>query len=34
MLLEVNCLVDEIEVSESKEALILLAGTVADAVCP
>jgi hypothetical protein len=29
--LEVICLVDEIEVSESKEALIVLAGTVAGA---
>jgi hypothetical protein len=30
--LEVICLVDEIEVSENKEALIVLAGTVAGAV--
>jgi hypothetical protein len=29
--LEVFCLVDEIEVSENKEALIVLAGTVAGA---
>jgi hypothetical protein len=29
--LEVICLVDEIEVSENKEALIVLAGTVAGA---
>jgi len=30
-LLEVTCLVDEIEVSENREALIVLAGTVAGA---